>query len=145
MPQTEEEKMTRSQALEALKKNHMMRHLAESLEDGKDIGHYGRLTFAMIARHFMRDEDLAKYLAQDKDEDLSEAKALVHQVESADYSPPGPQKIKKWDSEQDFPILPEDHPTTDDANVYQDLDFPPHVYDKISHYHEEQAEAEIGK
>ena len=29
-----------------------MAHLLDSLNDGKDIGHYGRLVFAMVARHF---------------------------------------------------------------------------------------------
>ena len=138
---TDAEMMSRSDAIKALKKNHMMRHLAEALEGGEDIGHYGRFTFASIARHFMKPDDLAKYLAKDEDEAIEDARALVHQVNDADYSPPGPAKIRKWNEEQDFPILPPDHPTSDDANVYQDLDFPDHVYDKINAYHREQAEA----
>ena len=133
--------LSRDEALERLRKNHMMNHLADALEAGKDIGHYGRFTFASVARHFMAPKDLAEYLAQDKDEDLEEAMSLVHQVNDADYSPPGPAKIRKWNEEQDFPILPPDHDTSDDANVYQDLDFPEHVYDKINAYHREQAEA----
>ncbi len=40
-------------ALEDLKKDAMMAHLANSLAQGKDIGHYGRLTFVMVARHFL--------------------------------------------------------------------------------------------
>lgn len=61
----------------------------------------------------------------------------------ADYNPPGPQKIRAWDAQQEFPILPPDHATTDDANVHQDLDFPPHVYERISEYHQEKGEATI--
>ena len=135
--------LSRDEALERLRKNHMMNHLADALEAGKDIGHYGRFTFASVARHFMAPEELAKYLAQDKDEDLEEAMGLVHQVNDADYSPPGPAKIREWDASQPFKILPEDHPTTDDANVYQDLEFPDHVYDKIKSYHAEQAKADM--
>ena len=131
------------QGIDALRKNAAMNHLIEALEGGKDIGHYGRLTFAMIARHFMADEDLAELLAKDKDFSEAQAMGLVNQVNEADYSPPGPQKIRKWQSEQEFPILPEGHDTTDDANVYQDLTFPEHVYEKISHYHEEKAEAQM--
>jgi hypothetical protein len=133
------EVMSRDDALEALGRNKMMRHLIDALDDEKDIGHYGRFTFASIARHFMHPDDLAKYLARDKDEALDDAKALVHQVNDADYSPPGPAKIRKWNEEQDFPILPPEHQTSDDANVYQDLDFPEDVYEKINAYHREQA------
>ena len=35
-----------------LRKDSMMAHLLDSLDAGKDIGHYGRLVFAMEARHF---------------------------------------------------------------------------------------------
>jgi hypothetical protein len=125
-----------------LEKNPMMDHLLSALDDGKDIGHYGRLTFAIVGRHFMEPDDLASTLADDKDCSESEAKALVHQVMAADYSPPGPSKIRKWQSEQDFPLVPEGSDITDDANVYQDLTFPDEVYDKISAYHEEKAEAQ---
>jgi hypothetical protein len=38
-------------ALEDLKKDDMMVHLIDSLEQGKDIGYYGRLVFAMIGRY----------------------------------------------------------------------------------------------
>ena len=136
-----EQEMTKKQGLDALRKNPAMAHLIESLEGGKDIGHYGRLTFAMVARHFLDDDELAGLLAQDKDFGEAQAKGLVGQVNDADYSPPGPSKIRKWQGEQEFPILPEGHDTTDDANVYQDLTFPDHVYEKISHYHEEKAAA----
>src|SRR3569833_9090 len=37
--------------IEALRENAMMSHLLESLENKQDLGHYGRLVFAMIARH----------------------------------------------------------------------------------------------
>jgi hypothetical protein len=43
-------------ALDALRKNGMMAHLLDSLNSGQDIGHYGRLVFAMVARHFVDDD-----------------------------------------------------------------------------------------
>ena len=33
--------------VEELRKDEMMAHLLDSLDQGKDIGHYGRLVFAM--------------------------------------------------------------------------------------------------
>lgn len=128
---------------DVLRKNPMMRHLLEALEDGEDVGHYGRLTFAMVARHFLDDETLVETLANDHDFDRDEALALVHQVKTADYSPPGPAKIRKWEQEQDFPIIPPDGDAVDDANVYQDLNFPDDVYEKIEAYHREKAEHDL--
>ncbi len=127
-------------SLSDLKKNAMMSHLIDSLQGGKDIGHYGRLTFAMVARHFLEDKELVKLLAQDKDENEAEAAALVEQVKAADYNPPGRAKIQQWQSEQEFPILPTDDP--DGGNVYRDLEIPQKVYDEIEHYHEEKAAAQ---
>lgn len=46
-----------------LRDSPMMAHLLDALEAGKDIGHYGRLTFAMIARHFLDEEALVRLLA----------------------------------------------------------------------------------
>ncbi|MCY1031107.1 hypothetical protein OV207_06535 [Corallococcus sp. BB11-1] len=40
-------------AIDDLRANGMMSHLLTSLEAGEDIGHYGRLLFAMVARHFV--------------------------------------------------------------------------------------------
>ena len=133
--------MTKQEGIDRLKNNVAMKHLIEACEDGKDIGHYGRLTLAMVARHFLEPDDLAALLAQDKDESREEAAGLVHQVNDADYSPPGPGKIRKWQQEQDFPILPEGHDNSDDANVYQDLDFPDKVYDGIKEYHRDMADS----
>ncbi len=48
--------------MEELKKSAMMAHLIDSLEQGKDIGHYGRLVFAMVARHFLSSEQVCALL-----------------------------------------------------------------------------------
>ena len=41
-------------SLNLLRNNDMMARLLNALEAGKDIGHYGRFVFAMIARRFFR-------------------------------------------------------------------------------------------
>ena len=127
-------------AVEDLRNNRMMTHLLDSLDEGKDIGHYGRLVFTMVARHFLDKDDLVTWLSKDKDFAEGEAKSLVNQVEDAGYSPPNRDTILGYQEQQDFAILPE----TDDpdvGNVYQDLNFPEEVYDSISEYREEKAGA----
>ena len=56
-------------ALEDLRPSPTMAHLIDAQEQGKDIGHYGRLTFTMIARYFVDDDELVRLLTQDKDTD----------------------------------------------------------------------------
>lgn len=124
-----------------LKKNGMMAHLLDSLEQGQDIGHYGRLVFAMVARHFMSDEELLAHLTRDKDFSESQAALLIRQVEGKDYNPPKRDRILAWQAEQSFPICP--NPEDPDAcNVYKDLNFPDHVYEHIQQYVEKKAEVE---
>src|SRR3954463_10795929 len=89
-----------------LRQNEMMAHLMESLEKGKDIGHYGRLVFAMVARHFLNDRELAGWLAKSPNLDEQQAEALVMQVKGRDYNPPKREKILEWQNEQGFPICP---------------------------------------
>lgn len=125
-------------SIEELRKSDMMAHLLDALDEGKDIGHYGRLTFAMIARHFMDDDALVEHLQKDKDFSEGEAKLLVKQVEGKDYNPPKRDRILDWQSQQDFPICPNaDDP--DSCNVYRDLKFPDHVYEHISSYYEHKS------
>ncbi len=40
----------------------MMAHLMDALSQGEDIGHYGRLVFVMVARHFLSEDQLFKQL-----------------------------------------------------------------------------------
>lgn len=123
-----------------LRQSPMMAHLLDALEAGTDIGHYGRLTFAMIARHFMDEEALVALLADQPDQSEAEARALLRQVEGRDYNPPKRERILEWQERQDFPICP----TPDDpqsCNVYRELQFPDSVYEHIEEYYEEQAEA----
>src|SRR4051812_13884444 len=71
----------------------MMAHLLDALEAGTDIGHYGRLTFAMIARHFIEEEELVRLLAHQPEQDEDKARAMVAQVQARDYNPPKRERI----------------------------------------------------
>lgn len=123
-----------------LRRSPMMAHLLDALERGEDIGHYGRLTVAMVAHHFVDREQLAKLLAKGKGADEAEIRSLVQQVEERDYNPPRRERILEWQSKQDFLICP----TPDDpdaCNVYRDLDLPEEVFENIEEYRVQQAEA----
>ena len=122
---------------EALKQNSMMAHLVGALEQGRDIGHYGRLVFAMVARHFMDDDELTGLLERNPGVTSAQARALVLQVQGRDYNPPKRERILEWQRQQEFPICPTDDP--DACNVYKDLQFPDGVYERISEYYEEKA------
>jgi hypothetical protein len=128
-------------AIEELRRNRMMSHLISSLETERDIGHYGRLVFTMVARHFLSEDELVSYLERDPDCDETRARALYRQVQEHDYSPPTRERILEWQSHQDFPIVPRaDDP--DAGNVYKDLRFPDRVYDHITEYYEQKVESE---
>jgi len=128
-------------ANETLEQDEMMGHLLRALDAGESIGHYGRLVFAMVARHFMDEDELLTHLTKDPDCDETKARSLIHQVQSRDYNPPRRERIVQWQKQQDFPICP--NPDDPDAcNVYKHLQFPNGVYEHISEYHEQKAEAE---
>lgn len=119
----------------------MMSHLLDALKVGTDIGHYGRLTFVMVARFFMSDDEIVELLARQPIEDEAEARALVAQVRAHDYNPPRREKILAWQTKQEFSIIP--HPDDPDSgDVYGTLRFPDSVYDSIGEYYEEKAEAD---
>lgn len=124
-----------------LRDSPMMTHLLEALQAGTDIGHYGRLTFAMIARYFLAEDELVRLLANQPEQTEAEARALVLQVQGHDYNPPMRERILAWQAQQDFPICP----TPDDpksCNVYRELRFPDEVYERIGDYWEEEAKAQ---
>jgi hypothetical protein len=124
--------------LDELRANGMMAHLLDALERGEDIGHYGRLTFAIVARHFLDEEALAAWLQKNPGVSEAQARSLVLQVQGRDYNPPKRERILQWQAEQEFPICPTDDP--DACNVYRDLTFPDGVYESISEYYEQKAE-----
>jgi hypothetical protein len=124
-----------------LRKSEMMAHLLDALSKGEDIGHYGRLVFVMVARHFLSEAELSALLEQDPDVDGDKARALIEQVTSKDYSPPSRDKVLEFQQHQDFPICPNPE-DPDGCNVYKDLKFPSSVYDSINEYYFAKADAE---
>ena len=129
-----------SSGREALRKNGMMAHLLDALDAGQDIGQYGRLVFAMVARHFLEEEELREILMQDPAFDEHQALSLIEQVKSRDYNPPRREKVLQFQSQQDFPLCPNAE-DPDACNVYKDLQFPESVYEHISEYREQKAQA----
>lgn len=125
-------------AVEELRQNKMMSHLLDSLSRKQDIGHYGRLVFTMVGRHFLDEEELVKHLREDPTLDDTQARALVQQVSSAGYNPPKRAKILDFMKRQDFPICP-DSGDPDACNVYKDLSMPGEVFEKIQDYREQKA------
>jgi hypothetical protein len=125
-------------ALKDLRKSEMIQHLLDALDTGKDIGEYGRLTFAMVARHFLSEDDVVKWLQKNPGISEEQARALYIQVQERGYNPPKRERILEWQRQQDFPICP--NPDDPDAcNVYQELDLPDEVFDKINEYYEQKA------
>jgi hypothetical protein len=119
----------------------MMAHLLDSLEQGKDIGHYGRLVFAMVARHFLPHDELLARLTEDRDFSEEQARVLLRQVEGRDYNPPRRDRILEWQAQQEFPILP--YPEDPDCgNLYRNLKFPQEIYEHIGNYQEAKMDSE---
>ena len=127
-------------AVEDLRSDPMMEHLLDSLESGKDIEHYGRLVFAMVARHFLSEDEVVEQLTKDPNFDEEQARALMAQVQQRDYNPPKRERIIEWMEKQNFPICPNpDDP--DVCNVYKTLDFPEEIYKNIERYRLQKAQA----
>jgi DNA primase large subunit len=127
-------------AIEDLKKDNMMNHLLASLEKGEDIGHYGRLVFTMVARHFLDEDEVVEWLRKDPDCDEQKARGLLGQVQSRDYNPPRRERILEWMRKQEFPICP-DANDPDQCNLYRNLEFPGEIYENIGEYHEQKHES----
>jgi hypothetical protein len=127
----------------ALRNDSMMAHLMDSLDAGKDIGHYGRLVFAMVARHFLSSDEVVGWLTRDSDFSQEQATLMLRQVEGRDYNPPRRDRIVAWQAEQQFPILP--HPEDPDCgNLYRTLKFPESIYHHIEEYQEQKVHAGSG-
>jgi hypothetical protein len=80
-------------AREDLQHSGMMAHLLKALHEKQDIGHYGRLVFAMVARHFLPESELIELLQQNPGVSDHEARALYLQVQGKDYNPPRRDRI----------------------------------------------------
>ncbi len=139
-PNTETHTAAVADGLNELRKDSMMAHLLDSLDAGKDIGHYGRLVFAMVARHFLAHDEVLEYLMKDRDFQEEDARLMLRQVEGRDYNPPKRERILEWQAQQEFPILPHAE-DPDCGNLYRNLKFPEEVYRHIGHYQEAKMEA----
>jgi hypothetical protein len=125
-------------SVEDLRHSPMMSHTLDALEGGEDIGHYGRLVFTMVGRHFVGDDELVGLLTKGRDAEEGEIRAMVQQVREKGYSPPRRERILQWQSQQYFEICPNsDDPNA--CNVYNELQFPDEVYQSIQEYREEKA------
>lgn len=121
-------------ALIDLQAEPMMQHLLGTLDSGHSIGHYGRLVFAMVARHFLEPEELIGFLVKDPECDRSQAESLLQQIEARGYNPPKRERVLAWMQRQNFPICP-DPGDPAQCNVYRNLEFPKDVYDKIAEFY----------
>ena len=61
-------------ALADLRQSPMMAHLLDALANGKDIGHYGRVTVAIVGRYFLDRNELGNLLLEASGGDEKEAK-----------------------------------------------------------------------
>jgi hypothetical protein len=121
-----------------LQQEPMMQHLIGTLESGHSIGHYGRLVFTMVARHFLDRDELLGYLEKDPECDAEQARSLVAQVEARAYNPPKRERILEWMRKQEFPVCPNpDDPGQ--CNVYRNLEFPKEVYERIEQFHADRS------
>ena len=123
--------------VDELRKDPMMAHLLDSLDAGTDVGHYGRLVFAMVARHFLPHEEVVAWMTKDNDFSADDAQQMLHQVEGRDYSPPRRERLLEWQSEQDFQFIDASDP--DSGNLYRNLKFPQEIYQHIGHYQDAKA------
>ncbi len=115
----------------------MLDHLLDALEQGQDIGHYGRLVFTMVARHFLSEDELLDQLERNPGFDRDQARSLLKQVAARGYNPPKRERILEWQRQQEFPICV-DPKDTSQCNVYRNLEFPEEVYKRIAEFYEAQ-------
>lgn len=125
---------------EDLRDSPMMARLMDEMEEGTDVGHYGRLVFAMIARHFLGEDELVRLLSRQPDQDEEKARAMVLQVNGRDYNPPKRERLLEWQAQQEFKLIP-DESDLSYGNLYRELKFPDGIYEHIQEFYEERAEA----
>jgi len=125
----------------SLRESPTMARLLDDLEAGTDIGHFGRLTFAIVTRHFLEEEEILSLLASQPGQDETSARALLLQVQERDYSPPKRDRLLQWQAQQDYAII-ENPDDPNSGNLYRELRFPDGIYDHIHDFWEEKVEAE---
>lgn len=125
---------------EDMRKSHMMASLWDDLKIGVDIGHFGRLLFCIVARHFMEEEQIIKLLTSGQQMLPEDAQAMLLNVNERNYNPPRPSVIRKWQQKQRYKIIPDEH-AHDLAygNLYSELRFPQEIYDQVGEFYKEAA------
>jgi hypothetical protein len=131
------EKTEAHRGRDELRTSPTMARLLDALQAGTDIGHYGRLTFVMVARHFLDDDEIVELIRSQPGVDEAHAHSLLVQVKARDYNPPKRERILQWQQRQDFPIIA-DAQDPQAGNVYRELQFPDHIYDNIEEFWEEK-------
>jgi hypothetical protein len=121
-----------------LRDSPMMARLLDAMECGEDVGEYGRLTFVMVGRFFLSNDDLLKYLEKQPNIDEKAARAQIAQVKERGYNPPKRERILQWSERQDFQLCPDPEDPTG-CNVYRELQFPDEIYAQIEDYWEEKS------
>lgn len=124
-----------------LRDSPMMARLMDAMERGEDVGHYGRLVFAMVARFFLSDDQILDLFSKQPDFEQKEARVMLAQVHERDYNPPKRERILEWQETQDFKICP-DTEDPNGCNVYRDLTFPEEIYENIEDFWEEKIESD---
>jgi hypothetical protein len=118
-----------------------MTRILDAMDAGEDVGGYGRLTFVIVARHFLQEEEMLALLKKQPGVSEPEARALLKQVSVRDYNPPKRERLLQWQNQQEFKFCP--NPDDPDAcNLYRELQFPDEVYDNIEDFWEEKVEAD---
>ncbi len=126
--------------MDDLRKSPTMTYLLDAAKEGTDIGHYGRLTPAMVGAKFLEKDDLVATLLKSGGAEETEVKAMVQQVIERGYNPPSRARLQEWSAEQDFPLMPNpDDP--DSGNLYRELTMPDEVIESIEEYREQKLEA----
>jgi hypothetical protein len=79
--------------MDELRRNPMIAHLLDALDKGKDIGHYGRLTFATVGHHYLDRGELVEILSKGKGADEGDLRCLVHHAVTRGFHVPTWEQI----------------------------------------------------
>jgi hypothetical protein len=120
---------------DALAASPTVAHWLAALESGRDIGHFGRLAFAIVARYFLAADQLVALLASQPKYDGPRARQLLLRVRERGYAPPSRPRLIEWQARQTFPLLPScEDPTV--GNLYRELPLPDSVFGQIEEFWE---------
>jgi hypothetical protein len=129
---------------EDLRESPMMASLWDDLKIGVDVGHFGRLLFCIVARHFMQEDEIIKLLSNGDNMVPEDAQAMLLNVNERNYNPPRPAVIRKWQERQGYKIIPVEHQhDLAYGNLYSELRFPREIYEQVGEFYK-QAAKDVG-